>query len=43
MHSWAKGFSMVIITERGADKTSFIDLSSEIVSAGHEAQVLGLK
>ncbi len=43
MHSWAKGFSMVIITERGADKTSFTDLSSEIVSAGREAQVLGLK
>ena len=43
MHSWARGFSMVIITERGADKTSFVDLSSEIVSAGREAQVLGLK
>ena len=43
MHRWAKGFSMVIITEKGADKTSFIDLSSEIVSAGREAQVLDLK
>ena len=40
--SWVSGFSMVIISERRAGKSSFSDLSDEIVSVGREAQLLDL-
>ena len=40
--SWGSGFSMVIVSESSAAKSSFNDLFDEIVSVGREAQLFNI-